>query len=130
MNQSIKEYILFFILLICIDILYIKGLQSKHERTVFNIQGSKLEIKYIPAFIFYALMPLAYIYIIKPLSKGNIKKIAIYGALMGLLMYGTFDLTNLTIFKNFPVNYAIMDTLWGVFAIMLASVLNFTIFTL
>jgi uncharacterized membrane protein len=40
-------------------------------------------------------------------------------------MYGTFDLTNKAIFKDYEWSYAIADTLWGGFAMGLASYICF-----
>lgn len=37
------------------------------------------------------------------------------GALLGLLMYATYDLTNLSTLKNWPVKITIIDMLWGTF---------------
>jgi uncharacterized membrane protein len=35
------------------------------------------------------------------------------GFLLGLLAYGTYDLTNLATLKNFPTDLAAIDALWG-----------------
>ncbi len=42
-------------------------------------------------------------------------------------MYGTFDITNLALLKEYPPWYALMDTIWGMFAMMITSVLVFKI---
>jgi hypothetical protein len=49
------------------------------------------------------------------------------GALLGLLMYGTFDITNKTIFKDYTWEYAIKDTLWGTFAMGLTSYIAYSL---
>jgi uncharacterized membrane protein len=130
MNIVIKEYVLFLILLVIIDSFYLFGLKDTHNKVFEKVQKSKLEVNLKYGSLFYLLAPIAYIYFIKPLSskdKNNITQIAKYGALMGLLMYGTFDITNLALFKDYPSWYALMDTLWGTFAIMLTSILTFKI---
>jgi uncharacterized membrane protein len=35
------------------------------------------------------------------------------GAVVGLVAYGTYDLTNLATMKGFPVTVAVVDILWG-----------------
>jgi uncharacterized membrane protein len=37
----------------------------------------------------------------------------IYGALLGLIAYGTYDLTNLAVMKGFTTKIAIIDMIWG-----------------
>lgn len=37
----------------------------------------------------------------------------LYGAICGLFIYGTYNLTNLSTIKNYTVMTTIIDTLWG-----------------
>lgn len=37
----------------------------------------------------------------------------IYGALLGLIAYGTYDLTNLAVMKGFTTKIAVIDMIWG-----------------
>ena len=37
----------------------------------------------------------------------------VYGALLGLIAYGTYDLTNLAVMRGFTTKIAIIDMLWG-----------------
>ena len=124
---EIKEYALFLILLLLIDSVYLFGLKDIHNKVFSKIQKSPLELNLKYGSLFYLFVPFAYLYIIKPLSSKdkNAFSVAKYGAFLGLLMYGTFDITNLALFKEYPPWYALMDTLWGAFAIMITSVLVF-----
>ena len=36
-----------------------------------------------------------------------------YGALLGLIAYGTYDLTNLATIRDWPVAMSIVDMIWG-----------------
>ena len=117
--------LLFIFLLILIDSLYLFGLKDTHNRQIKAIQDVDLQVRYYPAVIFYLIAGLAYIYVIYPLGKSSGKDIIKYGALMGLLMYGTFDFTNLALFKNYTLKYAIMDTIWGMTLIAIVSYLVF-----
>ncbi len=127
MEIVIKEYALFLILLLIIDSFYLYGLKDTHNDVFQKIQKSPLKVNLKYGSLFYLLAPIAYIYFIKPLGKNDIIQIAKNGALMGLLMYGTFDITNLALLKDYPPWYALMDTVWGTFAIMVTSVLVFKI---
>ncbi|WP_421694574.1 DUF2177 family protein [Aestuariivirga sp.] len=37
----------------------------------------------------------------------------LYGALLGLIAYGTYDLTNLSVMKGFTTKIALIDLAWG-----------------
>ena len=122
-----KKYITFLISLLLIDSIYLYGLKNIHNRVVKDIQSSDLQLRLLPGSLFYLLAPLSYVLFVDKLSDKKEKNILKYGALMGLLMYGTFDATNAALFKKYPYWYAFMDTLWGMFAIMMASWITFKI---
>lgn len=53
----------------------------------------------------------------------------LYGALLGLVAYGTYDLTNLAVMKGFTTKIAIIDMIWGAFLTGAVSTLTVLIGT-
>jgi len=49
------------------------------------------------------------------LSGGSIGTTLLYGAILGLAAYGTYDITNLSTLKNWPVAMSLVDMAWGTF---------------
>jgi uncharacterized membrane protein len=49
----------------------------------------------------------------------------LYGALLGLVAYGTYDLTNLAVMKGFSTKIALIDMAWG--TILTGSVAALTV---
>ncbi len=49
----------------------------------------------------------------------------LYGAILGLIAYGTYDLTNLAVIKGFTTKIAVIDMIWG--TVLTASVSFFTV---
>jgi uncharacterized membrane protein len=47
------------------------------------------------------------------------------GALLGLIAYGTYDVTNLATIKGWPVMVSVVDLAWGVVVTATASVAGF-----
>ena len=43
------------------------------------------------------------------------------GAVLGLAAYGTYDITNLSTLKNWPVTMSIVDMVWGAFLTAIAA---------
>jgi uncharacterized membrane protein len=64
---------------------------------------------------FYALYVTGLlIFVLRPaLAAGSVSQALIYGALFGLVAYGTYDLTNLAVMKGFTTKIAIIDMVWG-----------------
>jgi uncharacterized membrane protein len=44
---------------------------------------------------------------------GSIGQAILYGAVLGLVAYGTYDLTNLSVMKGFTTRIALIDMAWG-----------------
>lgn len=68
-----------------------------------RIQGSPLEIRYLPAGITYLL--LAYML----LETKSYKQAFVYG----VCIYGVYDFTTLALLKGYDWKFALADTLWG-----------------
>lgn len=64
---------------------------------------------------FYALYVVGVVYFaVQPALAGNSWTTALVsGALLGLVAYGTYDLTNLAVMRGFPATMAIVDMAWG-----------------
>lgn len=57
----------------------------------------------------------------------NIKNAILYGLLYGLIIYGVYNGTNYTTFKNYNLDIFIPDLLWGCFVCSLVSAISFYI---
>ncbi len=53
---------------------------------------------------------------------GSVLMIFAKGALLGLVIYGVYDFTNLATLKQYPVLLAVADTTWGAFVCGAATV--------
>jgi len=73
-------------------------------------------VSYIPAVIFYLLYTVGLVYfVIAPSLQNNVGvlRVALVGALFGLIAYATYDLTNQATMKNWPVLITLIDLVWG-----------------
>lgn len=113
------------ILLLIIDSIWVVGANRVHSRVIQNVQKSDVQINVVAALLFYILAPIGYCMIIKRLAKTT-KEAFLYGMLLGALMYGTFDLTNKAIFKDYPWLYTISDMTWGTICFGTVSAITFS----
>ena len=75
------------------------------------------------ASLFYIVFALAIlILVLNPAITGNWStwKVFLYGAMLGLVMYGAYDFTNHAIIKDWPTIITVVDLTWG--TLMSASV--------
>jgi uncharacterized membrane protein len=117
--MSIKSALIFIVVLFVIDQLWIQGFRNLHNDTIQRVQKSPPQIRVIPAALFYVLMVVAWSVFIEK-KKFTLKE----SFLFGILLYATFDLTNLAIFKEYPVQYAMADILWGGFVVMMSVLIT------
>ena len=67
------------------------------------------------AFLFYALYAAGIVlFAVMPgLEERSWSKAALLGAALGLVAYGTYDLTNYATLKNWPLTVTLVDLTWG-----------------
>ncbi|MFR3684749.1 MAG: DUF2177 family protein [Enterococcus sp.] len=86
------------------------------------------ETKIVPAVIFYVIYLIGILFfIVNPaLEKGSLFYAIAAGGFLGLLCYGTYDLTNMATLNNWPAMVTIVDLIWGTF--VTAAVSGITVF--
>ena len=73
------------------------------------------KVKWLPAIIFYLLFVFAalVLVILPALDKGSWLNALLYGALLGMISYGTYDFTNLASIRDWPLKVTFVDIIWG-----------------
>jgi uncharacterized membrane protein len=82
-----------------------------------------------PAVLFYLLYVIGVmVFAVLPALDADswIKALGL-GALLGLVAYATYDLSNLATLKNWSVRFAVVDVCWGTFVTASAAVTGFLI---
>ena len=52
------------------------------------------------------------------------------GAFLGLLAFGTYEITNYVILKDWNINLVIVDTLWGIIITALMALVGYKVYNL
>lgn len=63
-------------------------------------------------YLFY-IFGIVYFAVVPAVQGGTWLSAAIAGALLGLIAYGTYDMTNLATLKGWSVSVSVVDMLWG-----------------
>lgn len=106
-NNSLK--LLFSaIVFVLIDSIYLHFIKDYFSKQIIRVQGSPIKLN-IPATILcyiFLIFGINY-FIIKP--NRNIQD----AFLLGLIIYGVFETTNMALFAKWSWTTVIIDTLWG-----------------
>ena len=130
MNISfyLKLYLLTVPVFFIIDLLWLgvvaKGFYQKNLKYILSPN-----VNWTAAIIFY-LMYIAgiLIFAVAPgVAKDSVRHAALWGALFGFFTYATYDLTNLALLKDWPINIVIVDILWGVVLCTVVATMSFYI---
>ena len=76
-------------------------------------------LMYIAGILIFAVLP--------GVAKDSVRHAALWGALFGFFTYATYDLTNLALLKDWPLNIVVVDILWGVVLCTVVATLSFYI---
>jgi uncharacterized membrane protein len=102
------KYLLAAIIFVVLDGIYLNLVKGAFSKQIKSIQGSDIQINYIYTAITYIFLIFGLNYFI--IQKNRSVKDA---ALLGLTIYAVYEFTNLSLFKNWSLFIAIIDTIWG-----------------
>ncbi|SER31028.1 Uncharacterized membrane protein [Pseudomonas sp. NFACC02] len=80
-----------------------------------------------PAVLFYLIyiVGIVLIGVLPGVGRGSLRRAAGYSALLGLMAYGTYDLTNWATLQGWPSQLALVDWAWGTFASGVAGAVGY-----
>lgn len=70
-------------------------------------------VRVVPAVLFYLLYPLALVYLVLWNQPSGGVDAVLRSAVLGLAAYGAYNLTNLAIVRDWPVQLSLIDWTWG-----------------
>jgi uncharacterized membrane protein len=122
MIKHLVTYLVILASFVLIDMIWLMGVARS---TYVAEMGSLLrkQPNLAAAVAFYILYAAGiWFFAVRPVSDGNTVLAAIgIGAFLGLVAYGTYDLTNLTVMEGFGFKIAMIDLVWGTIVTAIAS---------
>ena len=83
----------------------------------------------VPAVIFYLLYPLGVLFVALTPTATDWPEALRRSALLGLVAYGVYDLTNMATLKAWPLKLALTDIAWGTFMTAVAGLAAYSVMT-
>ncbi|KTD20227.1 DUF2177 family protein [Legionella israelensis] len=115
---SLKVFVIAFLIFILTDMIWLgfiaKNLYFEQYHQWLRLSQGQLKPIWWSALLVYMLFALSIVVFIMPLANTSLMYAAIYGALLGAIIYGVYDFTCLAIFRDFPMGMAFIDWIWGI----------------
>lgn len=134
--EFVKQYLVVGGIFVAIDVVWLTVIAGKfYKRQLGSLLRSKARLG--PAVAFYALYIFGIIVLVlRPALQMTTRSVepdalgyaVTHAALLGLVMYATYDLTNLATLKHWPVKITIVDMLWGTFVTTAVTLIAFLLF--
>ena len=105
---NIKELILFAVIFTCIDAAYLSSISTFFNKQVKDIQGTDIKLNPLSTVLCYILIVSGLYYF------AIMKNFTILDTfILGIFVYGVYELTNHAIFKKWRWDTVGLDTIWG-----------------
>lgn len=125
-----KSLIIAFVVGILLDYLWLaliaKRFYMEQLSPYIRIVDGKMEVIYWAGAAVYLLIALAIALFVIPYNS-SYGSIAFTGAILGFIMYGVYDMTNMATIKDWPLKLALVDMLWGTFLVSVTSMITYFI---
>lgn len=122
----LKLYALTVPVFFIIDLIWLgviaKGFYQKNLNYILSPQ-----VNWPAAIVFYLLYIAGILIfaVVPAVTKNSWPHAMLYGALFGFFTYMTYELTNLALLKDWPLNIVVVDIMWGVVLCTAVATLSF-----
>ncbi|MBU4210424.1 DUF2177 family protein [Patescibacteria group bacterium] len=110
----IKTYLITLPVFLAIDLVWLSLIARKFYAQHLGYL-MKTNVNFVAAGLFYLLFVVGLVIfsVLPALEKNSWTQALFLGALLGLISYATYDLTNLATIKDWPLVVTIVDMVWG-----------------
>ena len=112
--KVLKLFLISYPVFVLMDTLWLGVLmRSSYQKQLGVLMKAGQEINWLAALLVWALIVLGALVFVLPKTDGTLVSGLLWGALYGLVLYGVYDLTNLTLIKGWPLMITMIDIAWG-----------------
>lgn len=112
--MNIVDIITYSVILVLVDSVFLKVISNEYGKMIQKIQGGKMEVNMGAALVVYvALVGVWYVFIHPEIKKKGLKEALCKAFILGLCTYAIYDFTNMAILKDYRLDLAVIDSIWG-----------------
>jgi len=116
--EKFVKYVVALVVFSVLDFAWIASNYKRYNDMVEHVSGNPITLNYFAVMITYILLLIGLFYfVLENIDTTDVKTTFLtsiqYAGVLGFVVYGVYSFTNLSIFKNYDITIAILDTLWG-----------------
>ena len=92
---------------------FMNGFYKAELGTLARLSGPDFAPVWWAAFAVYGVLVLGLVVFVLPRADGNPTRALGFGALLGLITYGTYDLTAYSVLQGWSLRMTLVDLVWG-----------------
>ena len=115
MVLSLKLFVASLIILPAIDYIWLSNMANFYVARygdLARLENGQLKVLYFPAIVVYFLLALGLVFFVVPRSE-RLGQAVLSGALLGFVIYGVYDMTNMATLRNYTWTLSLVDMTWG-----------------
>lgn len=119
MPQGLKVFLALIPIVVLIDYLWLARIMGNFYRSELSAlvrkQGAALDPILWAALMVYLCIPAGIVLFVLPrvsMQQMTVSALS-WGFVFGIVLYGTYDMTNYSLLKQWPLKVAVVDILWG-----------------
>lgn len=114
MTRLALSYLAVLLVVGVLDYLWLRVIATSwYETAMAHLLAPKPNL--VAAAIFYFAYPVGLMVFAVSPSGGDAVRALVLGALFGLFAYGTYDITNLAVMRDWSLRLTLIDIAWGTF---------------
>ena len=106
--MNVLPIVVLSVVVLVLDMIYINCVKTLFNKLIKGIQGSDLKLDLTATFLDYILIIFSMYYFIIQ-KNASIEEAMI----LGLCIYGIYELTNMAVFKRWTWEVVMIDSIWG-----------------
>lgn len=121
MSRIATTYLAIAVTLFVLDMVWLMWIaRDWYQQGIGHLMAARPQLG--AAAVFYLLFPVGLlVFAVLPGAQTGVARAALLGGLFGFFAYATYDLTNLTVLKDWPIGLSLLDVAWGTLAGAAAS---------
>ena len=113
--MKVIQIIVLVLTILLLDFIGLGYVLNQHwNKQILSVQKSKMNINFYTALFSYLFLIIGLVVFVQPKVTTDFDCFY-YGCMYALVVYGVFDMTNMTIFENYTLESSVKDIIWGMF---------------
>jgi uncharacterized membrane protein len=112
--KFLPAYIATIIAMFVLDLIWLSQLAKPlYNRGIGHLMAAEPKLGYAALFYLVFVFGLMWFAVRPNRAANGLKSAIVAGAVFGFFVYASYDLTNLTLLKDWPLDLSIIDMTWG-----------------